>query len=99
MKIAEVREKLERYSDKELRIIIAEMYKAIPKAIKEDKDIDALINNPLNADKTGKTRKQKSPPPDMEVIEYETKEFIETTMKRDLVWFPYHNFKKYRLKT
>ena len=83
MKIAEVREKLAKYSNKELRIIIAELYKAIPKAIKEEQGIDALINNPLDADKTGKKRKKASPALDIESIKFETEQFIENAYEQN----------------
>ncbi len=77
MKIAEVRSILEKHSDKQLRLIIAEMYKAIPKAVKEDKDIDDIIKNPDMLIKNGKKTKKQVKLPDIEELKYETEEFID----------------------
>ncbi len=77
MRIAEVRTLLEQYSEQQLRLIIAEMYKAIPKAIKEDKDIDGILTNP-NELIPSKARKKKQPPiPDIETLRDETEQFID----------------------
>ena len=58
MKIAEVRKLLEKYSKKQLQFIIAEMYKSIPKAVKEAKAIDSIVKNP---DAWTKSRKKRNP--------------------------------------
>ena len=43
MKLPEFRKQIETYSIEELRYLTAELYKAIPKKIKEEKDIDPLV--------------------------------------------------------
>ena len=48
MLLSEIKEAIKKYEINELRVIIAEMYKSIPKKLREDKDIDALILD-LNA--------------------------------------------------
>ncbi len=77
MRIAEVRTLLEKYSEQQLRLIIAEMYKAIPKAIKEDKDIDGILTNPDDLTPS-KARKKKQPTiPEIETLRDETEQFID----------------------
>jgi len=46
MKVAELRDKIRDYPRDRLERLIVEMYKAIPKAAKEDQDIDSLILTP-----------------------------------------------------
>ena len=43
IKLPEFRKQIETYSIEELRYLTAELYKAIPKKIKEEKDIDPLV--------------------------------------------------------
>ena len=43
MKISEVRNVIGKYSEDQLRVIITQLYRAIPKAIKEKNDIDGCI--------------------------------------------------------
>jgi hypothetical protein len=42
MKITELREIIKEYNEEDLRLLIAELYKAMPKALREDKEIDDL---------------------------------------------------------
>ena len=80
MKIAEVRKLLEGYSKQKLQLIIAEMYKTIPKAIKEDAGIDNILTNP---DELKTTRKKKQPViPDIWPIQHEAEEFIENAYQQ-----------------
>ncbi len=72
MKVAELREKLQGYSRDRLEGIILEMYKAMPKPVKEAKGIDMIIINP-NA-KT--TRRIEPVLRDLEDIRWETEEFL-----------------------
>ena len=72
MKIAELRALLKQFSEEELRIIIAEIYKTIPKKIKEEKDIDDLIQNPQSSRK----RKKKPKTIDFYKLQEDVKQFI-----------------------
>jgi len=47
MKVSEVKSIIEKYSPDQLRVIIARLYKAIPKTIKEDNDIDGILKDPI----------------------------------------------------
>lgn len=72
MKVAEVREKLQGYNREKLESIILEMYKAMPKSVKEAKGIDKIIINP-NAKPT---RRVEPVHRDLEDICRETEEFL-----------------------
>lgn len=76
MKIAEVRALLAGYSPEQLKLIIAEMYKAIPKKIKEDKGIDAIVKDP-DAFVRSKKGKKKPKLPDIFDLQEETETFLE----------------------
>lgn len=45
MLVSEVREVLKKYNEEDLRLIVAEMYKSMPKKLKEDKQVDALLQD------------------------------------------------------
>lgn len=77
MKIDEVRTLLDQYSEDQLRLIIAEMYKAVPKKVKEDKEIDSLLNAPEQFKKSKTAQPKKKPIPDIEMVVWDAEEFIE----------------------
>ncbi len=56
MKVGELREKLAKLEKKEIIQIASEFYKLIPKAKKEDYDLDSYINNPSSKTKKNTTR-------------------------------------------
>lgn len=43
MLIGEVRDVLKKYSEEDLRLIVVEMYKRMPKKLKEDKNADEML--------------------------------------------------------
>lgn len=45
MLVSELRELLKKYKEEDLRLLILEMYKSMPKKLREDKDIDALLQD------------------------------------------------------
>lgn len=75
MKLAEMKSLIKDYTPEQLRTIIAESYKLIPKARREDAGIDDIIRNP----KLRKRRmpKEKNRPRPVEEIEQETNRFVE----------------------
>lgn len=75
MKISEVRNLIDRYSQDQLRVIIAQLYKAIPKAIKEENDIDGILKNPASVQSRTKTKQGAMP--DIKKLKDETNRFIE----------------------
>lgn len=54
MKISELREKLKGREKEELQALFIDLYKLIPKSIKDGKNIDALIDNPTQFKETTK---------------------------------------------
>lgn len=45
MLVTELRELLKKYKEDDLRLIISELYKSIPKKMREDKDIDGMLKD------------------------------------------------------
>jgi hypothetical protein len=76
MKIAEVKTILEKYSQKQLKVIITQLYKAIPKAVKEANDIDSLLQDPDSFLRSKSIPREKEIP-DIDLLHYDTEEFIE----------------------
>jgi hypothetical protein len=76
MKIGELRSLIDKYSASQMKTIIAEMYKALSKSLKEDSGIDQLIRNPDQTIQAGKKTKQEEVP-DIGLLEDEVTEFIE----------------------
>jgi hypothetical protein len=79
MKVAELKQHLEKHSQEQLRFIIKELYKAIPKQHKEDRQIDALIEDPQGFLSPGKTKK--TLPPDFDSLKWEIETFIDHVQK------------------
>ncbi|QQK78749.1 hypothetical protein HUG20_01740 [Salicibibacter cibi] len=85
MKVNEIRQKLQNRKKDELQELIVEMYKQIPKKMRETKEIDELIDNP----DLFKTRKQNAKKtvqmPDFATVEDEVKNFINNAYKQNYV--------------
>ena len=72
MKVAELRDKLKDCKAASLRQLVIEMYKAMPKALKEAQGIDALIANP------GASRKKPAAKaPDITLLRMDVEYFVE----------------------
>ena len=71
MKIGEVRERIGSMKEEELRRLICEIYKAIPKNVKEEKNIDSFFDLQSNEkEKLPKeTKVSNKPQVDMDVLE------------------------------
>ncbi len=82
MRINEVRNLLSRYSKDQLCFIISEIYKSLPKAIKNGCDIDGLLANPDAFLQKGKGIRKQTSIPDIEELSYEIEEFIENAYKQ-----------------
>lgn len=76
MKIGELRALLARYSEDRLRVIIAEMYKAIPKSVREEKEIDDLLSSAGEHLKPQAHRKKGEVQPSIEELQHETDQFV-----------------------
>jgi hypothetical protein len=72
MKVAELKKTIVGYRSQQLRILLVEMYKAMPKHVKEDHGIDDLICNAAS-----KPSKRKSDVvPNIEALAFETERFV-----------------------
>jgi hypothetical protein len=81
MKMPEVRRIIEKYSEEQLRAIISELYKAMPKAIKEEDDIDGILMNPDSLKRPRSKTRQKAMP-DIELLKSETECFVDYAYKQ-----------------
>ncbi len=82
MLIKEVRNIIDKYSEKELKVLVAEMYKAIPKKIKEEKDIDELIQDVNFRKKSRRSIKTQKKEIDLNCLKYEVNQFINYAYKQ-----------------
>ena len=76
MKLSELRRTIEAYPEDRLRLILVEMYKALPKKLIEEKQIDPLIVNTNKTLEQRKITKQADNAPNFEMIKTETETFL-----------------------
>jgi len=75
LKINELRQLIEKYPAEELRLIIPELYKAVPKAKIQERNIDDFIKNPrLTRNRSKSTNKEIR---DINLIKNEVEQFLE----------------------
>ena len=72
---------LKKYSLEELQELVVEMYKAMSKALKEDKNIDALLGD-FSRQKAAKKQKKEPEPADLEWLSHAVPTFVEYAMKQ-----------------
>ncbi len=80
MKIGELRDAITGYSSEELRLVIVELYRRIPKRVVEEKNLDSLIEDPgefLEAQKKPKVKEL----PDLDYLALEINEFIDDALQ------------------
>ena len=77
MKVDELRSILKDYSADDVRKVLVAVYKAIPKKVKEERGIDALINNP-NPPKNAAASKTRQKPAevDPDLVVFDTQDFV-----------------------
>lgn len=75
MKVQEVRECLKKFSENEAKELVVALYKAMPKALKEEKEIDALITEFQDAKDPSKKKTAKAV--DIYALEEEIETFIQ----------------------
>ncbi len=61
MLISEIKELLKKYQEEDLKLIISEMYRSIPKKIREEKNIDDMLTDIKAFKNIGKVELQKTP--------------------------------------
>jgi len=72
MKVAELNKTIGGYTTEQLRRLLVEMYKAMPKRVKEDHGIDDMICSPASKRKNRKSEVV----PHIEALESETERFV-----------------------
>lgn len=82
MLVSELRELLRKYNEEDLRLIISEMYKTIPKKIREEKDIDAMLKGIHEHINLRKIEKIDNREVDLNDIKAEIERFIDYAYKQ-----------------
>jgi hypothetical protein len=72
MKVAELKKAISGYRTEQLRRLLVEMYKAMPKRVKEDHGIDHLICNPVSK----QSQRKSEVVPDIRALARETEQFV-----------------------
>lgn len=76
MKVSELQSLLENYHDKQLREIVVALYKAIPRRIREENQLNEFLKDPDSYPGKGKRSKKKEKIPDIKFLESEIEEFL-----------------------
>ena len=76
MLLSEIKEVLKKYEQNDLRLLVLEMYKAMPKKLREDKDIDALLQDLQSQLNTNKNEKTSVKQTDVMKLKVEINQFI-----------------------
>ncbi len=82
MYIKEVREILKSYSAKDMKVLIAEMYKAMPKKLREEKNIDEMVRDVQAFKEKNKRRKKTKKKIDLDFLEIDVEEFVDYAYKQ-----------------
>ncbi len=76
MKVAELRALLDRYGADQLRLLVVETYKLLPRRVREDSAIDDLVRDPRPRPRAARENRA-APPPDIETLADEVGAFLE----------------------
>jgi hypothetical protein len=82
MLVSELRELLKKYTIEDLRLLVSEMYKSMPKKLREDKDIDELLKDVHAYVRIGKDDKTQAKQINVEEIKPQIELFIEYAYKQ-----------------
>ena len=85
MKVSELRNKLKNRKIDELQLLIVEMYKAVPKAVREAKGIDQLIDDPSAFKKKKSNASHISKQLDFPAVEAEVQLFIKNAYDHNYI--------------
>jgi len=90
MLVSELRELLKKYKEEDLRLLITEMYKSMPKKLREDKDIDALLQDINEYMRIGKVERPRDRQINVNNLKQEIDLFIDYAYKQ--YYFAPNNF-------
>jgi len=82
MLVSELRELLKNYKEEDLRLIISEMYKSMPKKLREDKDIDTMLQDVHAYMRIGKIERTQDRQVDVDDLKQEIEQFIDYAYKQ-----------------
>lgn len=82
MLVSELRELLKNYKEEDLRLIISEMYKSMPKKLREDKDIDTMLKDVHTYMSIGKIERTRNRQVDVNDLKQEIEQFIDYAYKQ-----------------
>lgn len=85
MKIGELRDKMKQLEKEELQTLIVEMYKLIPKRVKEDTGIDRLIDHPHQFKAAKKTSQSVEQTVDFDMLRSEVELFIKNAYEQNYI--------------
>lgn len=85
MKVNELRTKLKTHSKEETQSLLVEMYKLIPKRVRDAKEIDSLIENPKQFKDNRKDGIQQNTLVNFANVEHEVKQFIKNAYEQNYV--------------
>ncbi|WP_321024123.1 hypothetical protein [Eisenbergiella porci] len=77
MLVAEIREILKDYQEEDLRLLIVELYKAMPKRVREDKEIDNFLKNAKERLRNKNIAKKQEKVTDVKLLKPEIETFLE----------------------
>lgn len=82
MLVSELKELLKNYKEEDLRLIISEMYKSMPKKLREEKDIDTLLQDASAYMRIGKIEKAKNRQININALKQEIDLFLDYAYKQ-----------------
>jgi len=82
MLISELKELIKNYKDEDLRLIISEMYKSMPKKLREEKDIDTLLQDTSAYMCIGKMEKARNKQININDMQQEVNLFLDYAYKQ-----------------
>lgn len=82
MLVSELRELLKKYKEEDLRLLISEMYKSMPKKLREDKDIDTLLQDVHAYMRIGKIERAQDRKINVNDLKPEIEQFIDYAYKQ-----------------
>src|ERR1700751_5649160 len=95
MEISELRALLDRISSEDLKAILVEVYRALPKKTREDLAIDELLKSPGIARATAKQAKALAHRVDMDDLEEELEEFLSDAYAQNSLSGAYRHLKSH----
>lgn len=76
MKVAELRNTVSKHTKEQLELLVVELYRAMPKSLKDEKNVDELVRDPDAARAGGAGASRKSAP-DFDAVAAEARKFID----------------------